>query len=99
MGLSRWVIHLVSLIVRVVGFEEPSTCSRLVLRHLFFLMRVHLLVRLDVARDAQQFDVLRVVRPRLHAVRSIHGVSAFDGLDVMAIDSGGYESFAPTAFT
>jgi hypothetical protein len=62
-------------------------------------MRVHLLVRLDVAGNAQQLDVLRIVRPRPHAVRSIHGVSTFDGLDVMAIDSCGYESFALASFT
>jgi hypothetical protein len=62
-------------------------------------MRVHLLVRLDVAGNAQQLDVLRIVRPRLHAIWTVNGVSTFNWFDVVTINSGGDESIALAPFT
>ena len=93
-GLSRWVIGVK---VRIIRFHEPPPCSRLVFLHLLFCMAVHLLVGLDVARDAQQFDVADIVCQPLHRLLSLGRlywylmVAVNSGGDVAAgQNSGGY---------
>ena len=54
-------------------------------------MRVHLLVGLDVAGDAQQLDVADIVGQPLHLLLSL---CRLYGLDVVAVHAGTDESLA-----
>ena len=75
--LSVW-LHIVG----VVHFHEPLPCSLLVGLHLLAGVAPHLLVGLDVAGDAQQLDVGRIVTELLH----LHdGTATLHGLDVVAV--------------
>ena len=84
LGMTDASIVLLSLThkVRIVHFEEPSTGSLLVLLHLLFGMRPHVLMHLDVAGDAQQLAVVRVVCQSLHL---LHGLGLLHRLDVVHV--------------
>ena len=72
-------------IVWVIGFEEPSTCSLLVLLHLLLGMGAHLLMHLDVAWNTQQLAVGGIVTPCTHSVWAFYRLGLLDGSNVMHV--------------
>jgi hypothetical protein len=54
-------------------------------------MGAHLLMHLDVAGDAQQLAVVRIVRQSLHL---LHRLRLFNGSDVMHVNTSGDEAFS-----
>ena len=101
LGMTDASIVLLSLThkVWVVGFEEPLTCSLLVLLHLLLGVRSHLLMHLDVAGDAQQLAIGGIVTPCTHSVWSFDRLGLLDGSDVMHVHTSGDEALglAPLA--
>jgi hypothetical protein len=94
------VRSLTTFFILFIVWVEPA-CSPLspspfVLGYLVSLMAPHLLVRLDVARHTQKFNVAVIVTPCLHI---LFAGCTFDWLDVVAVnawcdvafgDAGGY---------
>ena len=83
-------------IVRIIGFHESPSCSRLVLLHLLAGVALGLLVRLDVARNTQRFEVRWVVCQPLHLLL---GLGRFDRCLVVHVNGSGHESFALAPLT
>ena len=94
LGMTDASIVLLSLThkVWVVGFEEPLTCSFLVLLHLLLGVRSHLLMHLDVARNTQQLAVGGIVTPCTHSVWAFDRLGLLDGSDVMHVYTSGDEA-------
>ena len=86
LGMIDACIVLLSLThkVRVIGFKEPLTPSLFVLLHLLLGVAPHLLVRLDVAGDAQQSDVVPVEEQPLDL---FHRAACFPRDDVVTVNA------------
>ena len=78
------------VIIGIIHLKEPSTCSLLVLHDLLLGMGAHGLMHLDVAGDAQQLAVVRVVCQSLHL---LHRLSLFDRLDMMHVNAWSIDAF------
>lgn len=72
------------VVARIVGCHEPLTCSLLVGLHLRLGVGSHLLVYLDVARDAQQLAVGRVEGEASHF---LFGASLLYWSDVVHVNA------------
>lgn len=70
--------------VGVIRFHESPSSSLLIGFHLLLAMAVHLLMRLDVARNTQRFEVHWVVCQPLHILL---GLGRLDGRFVVNIHS------------
>ena len=77
--------------VRVIRFHESPSSSLLVGFHLLLAMAVHLLMRLDVAGNAQRFQVSLVVCQPLHLLLSL---GCFDWHLVVYVYGRAHEPFA-----
>ena len=79
------LIVLFVYIVRIIRFHESPSSSRLVLFHLLLRVALGLGVNLDVTILTHQHDVVRVVAPGTHTIRTFNRVGTFDGSDVVAV--------------
>ena len=72
------------LVVGVVQFHEALPCPLLILLYLLLGVGAHVLMHLDVTRNAQQLAVGGIVCQSLHL---LHGLGCLNGMDVVYVNA------------
>lgn len=92
------VCFFIRFIVRIILFEKSPSFQFLALFHGLGIVTSEFMVRLNMARHTQQFDIVHIVCQPLHRIRVVRVCRLYWYL-MVAIYTGGYESLALAPLT